>query len=146
MGQRKVASRAAQWPLLAEFVFNWDDTMVDVTGAVKDFKTAGSSVFEIIPLPPGAIIQGGEVVVETAVAGSTTYPATLGDSGNAARYLGATSMMAAARTAIVPTGYVSQGENIRLSIAPTGALATAGKVSVKLLYVIRDRANEVNPT
>jgi hypothetical protein len=132
--------------LVAEFVASWDDTMVDINGAVKDFKTAGSSIFEIIPLPPGAIVQGGEVVVETAWAGSTTAPITLGDSVNATRYLGSTSLAAAARTVLVPTGYVSQGENIRMAFAPTGALATAGKVSVKVSYVIRNRANEVNPT
>jgi hypothetical protein len=145
MGQRIVATRSAQWPLVAEFVFNWDDTLVDINGAVVDLKTAGSKTFDAIPLPPGAIVQGGEVVVETAYAGSTTAPVTIGDSGSAARYLGSTSLMAAARTALVPTGYVSQGENIRLVFAPTGAVATAGKVSVKVSYVIRNRANEVNP-
>jgi hypothetical protein len=145
MGQKRTAARSAQWPLLAEFVINWDDTMVDVTGAPKDFKTAGASNFDIINLPPGAIIQGGEVVVETAFAGSTTVPITLGDSVNATRYLGSTSLMTLARTAIVPTGYVGQGENIRMNFAPTGALATAGKASVRVWYSIRDRANETIP-
>lgn len=152
MGQRKAATRGAQWPLSAEFYFQWDDTFVDTNGVVKDFKTVGTTVMMIIPLPPGAIIQGGEIVTETAWAGGTMSIA-IGDSGLGsppvpvpAKYMGSTVVTAAGRlaTSIVPTGYVNQGENIIMTAIVGTATATAGKTSVKLWYIIRDRANEVN--
>ena len=136
-------NRTAQYPLVAEFTFNFDDTMVDVAGATKDFKTVGSTVIEPIALPPGAIVTGGEVVTEVAVGGSTAYNISVGDSASATRYLGATDRVAAGRTALVPTGYVGAGENLRVTVAPTVAEATAGKVTVRVQYVIRGRSQEV---
>lgn len=140
-----IATRTAQWPLVAEFTFNFDDTMVDKDGALKDFKTVGTSIVaDVIPLPPGAIVTGGEVVTETAVTGSTAYNVSVGDSGSATRYLGATDRVAAGRTALVPTGYVGTGENVRVTVAPTVAAATAGKVTVRVAYIVRNRSNEVS--
>lgn len=137
-----IASRGAQYPLVAEFTFNFDDTMVDTAGVLKDFKTVGSTVVDALNLPVGAIIIGGEVVTETAVSGSTAYNVSVGDSGSATRYLGATDRVAAGRTALVPTGYVSNGGNIRVTVAPTVAAATAGKVTVRVQYIVRNRVNE----
>lgn len=137
-----IASRGAQYPLVAEFTFNYDDTMVDTGGALKDFKTVGSTVVDAINLPPNAIVVGGEVVTETAVAGATAYNVSVGDAGSATRYLGATDRVAAGRTPLVPTGYVSNGGNIRITVAPTVAAATAGKVTVRVQYVVRNRVNE----
>jgi hypothetical protein len=140
-----IATRTAQWPLVAEFTFNFNDTMVDKDGTLKDFKTVGTSIIaDVIPLPTGAIVTGGEVVTETAVTGSTAYNVSVGDSGSATRYLGATDRVAAGRTALVPTGYVGTGENIRLTVAPTVAAATAGKVTVRVTYIVRNRSNEVS--
>ena len=140
------APRSAQWPLTAEFVFNFDDTMLNTSGASDGFATVASHVFDVINLPPNAIVTGGEVVTETAVAGSTAYNISVGDSLSATKYLGATDRVTAGRTALVPTGYVGLGENIRLTVAPTVATATAGKVSVRVQYIVRGRANDVSPT
>ena len=137
-----IASRGAQYPLVAEFTFNFDDTMVDINGALKDFKTVGSTVVDAINLPVGAIVTGGEVVTETAVSGSTAYNVSVGDSGSATRYLGATDRVTAGRTALVPTGYVSVGNRLRITVAPTVAAATAGKVTVRVQYIVRARVNE----
>lgn len=140
------AARNAQYPLYAEFTFNFDDTMTDKDGATKDFKTVGTSIVaDVINLPPYAVVVGGDVVTETAVAGSTAYNISVGDSGSATRYLGATDRVAAGRTALVPTGYVGAGENLRLTVAPTVAAATAGKVTVRVMYTIRNRACENVP-
>lgn len=136
------ASRGAQWPLVAEFTFNFDDTMVDTAGVLKDFKTVGSTVVDAINLPAGAIVIGGEVVTEAAVTGSTAYNVSVGDSGSATRYLSATDRVSAGRTALTPTGYVGTGEQIRVTVAPTVAAATAGKVTVRVQYVIRNRVTE----
>lgn len=136
-------ARGAQYPLVAEFTFNFDDTMVDTSGASKDFATVGDNVFDVINLPVGAVVTGGEVVTETAVAGSTAYNVKVGDSNDDDRYLGATDRVAAGRTALVPTGYVSVGEQIRVTVSPTVAAATAGKVTVRVQYIVRHRTNEV---
>lgn len=140
---KKIATRTAQWPLVAEFSFNFDDTMVDKDGVTKDFKTVGSTVVDVIPLPPGATVIAGEVVTDTAVTGSTAYNIKVGDSGSDNRYLGTTDRVAAGRTALVPTGYIGTGENIRLTVTPTVAAATAGKVTVRVTYVVAGRSNEV---
>lgn len=135
-------SRAAQTVLSAEFTFEFADTMKDVNGVTKDFKTVGSTVVDAINLPPRAIVVGGEVVTETAVTGSTAYNVSVGDSGSATRYLGVTNRVTAGRTPLVPTGYVGDGENLRLTVAPTVADATAGKVTVRVQYIMRDRWSE----
>lgn len=137
-------TRTVQYPVVAEFTFNFDDTMVNTAGASDGFATVASHVFDVIPLPVGAIVTGGEVVTETAVTGSTAYNVSVGDSGSATRYLGATDRVTAGRTALVPTGFVGAGENIRLTVAPTVATATAGKVTVRVQYILRGKANEVS--
>jgi len=140
------ASRTAQWPLLQEFTFNFDDTAVDsVAGTTKTFgSTFGQSlVFEAMPLPPNAVVIGGEVVVETAYAGSTAATLSVGDSGSATRYANAVDLKTAARTALTLTGFRGAGENLRLAVNTTVANAAAGKATVRVLYVIQNRTNEV---
>lgn len=134
-----IAARTAQCPLVAEFVFNFDDTMLDVNGVSKDFKTASARVFDIINLPDNAVITGGSVTTETAVTGSTAYNVKVGDVDDDDRYLTSTDKVSAGTTALVPTGYVGTGQNLRLTVTPTVADATAGKLSVRVEYVIRGR-------
>jgi hypothetical protein len=136
------AARQSQFVMEAEFVFSIGDTMTNTSGAEDNFHTVAAHIFDVINLPPNAIVVGGEVVTETAVTGSTAYNITVGDSGVANRYLGTTDRTAAGRTALVPTGFVSDGENLRLTVTPTVAASTAGKISVKVMYIQRGRANE----
>lgn len=139
------STRGAQYPLLAEFTFNFDDTAVDsVAGTSKTFgSTFGQSlVFDAIPLPPNANVIGGEIIVETAYATSTAATLSVGDSGSATRYANAVDLKTAARTALTLTGYRGSGENLRLAVNATVANATAGKVTVRVLYTIQGRANE----
>ena len=140
-----IATRGAQYPLVAEFTFLFGDTMTNTTGVLKDFKTVGTTVVVAINLPTGAIVIGGEVVTETAVTGATAYNVSVGDSASATRYLGVTDRLAAGRTALVPTGYVGNGENLRVTVAPTVAASTAGKVTVRVQYIMRDRWSETVP-
>ena len=142
---KKIASRTAQWPLVAEFTFSFNDTMVDKDGALKDFKTVGTSfVGDVIPLPSGATILSGSVVTNTAVTGSTAYNISIGDSGSATRYLGATDKVSAGLTALVPTGHVGAGENLRLTVVAAD-VCTTGKATVRIQYITTGRSNEVNP-
>ena len=141
---QKLATRGGQYPITAEFTFDVaNDTMKNVSGADDNFNVVGSHVFDAILLPTNAIVVGGEVVTETAVSGSTAYNVSVGDSGSATRYLGATDKVAAGRTALVPTGFVGGGEQLRVTVAPTVADATAGKITVRVSYIIRNRVNEV---
>lgn len=140
---QKLATRGGQYPITSEFTFDVaNDTMKNTSGVDDNFKVVGSHVFDTILLPNNAIVVGGEVVTETAVSGSTAYNVSVGDSGSATRYLGVTDKVAAGRTALVPTGFVGGGEQIRVTVAPTVADATAGKITVRVTYVIRNRMNE----
>lgn len=135
---------ARQYPLVAEFTFNVTDTMVATDGAVRAFGAAGAStIFDALNLPNNAVLIGGEVVVETASNDSGTATIAVGDSGNSTRYLAATSIKAAGRTALVPTGYRGNGEDLRLTFANAGGGATAGTITVRALYTITNRAHEV---
>ena len=135
-----VSARTAQYPLMAEFTFNFNDTIKATDGAVKALNAA--LVAEIIELPQGAVVVGGEIVVETADSASTTYTLSLGDSASATRYASAVSLKAAARTALTLTGFRAT-EPIRATVAVTGSAPTAGKATVRVLYTIAGRANEV---
>lgn len=145
------ATRSAQWPLVAEFVCNYGDTMVDVNGVTKSFGSTytDAGTFEVIPMPIGAVITGGELIVETQGVGPTVYTMSIGNSSSATAYLAATTLLSSAgtRTAITGLGLGSNdGKNIRITIASTVANATAGKFRVRVMYTIDGKANEVNPT
>ena len=161
-----LATRTAQTPLVAEFTFNFNNWVIDSADGAK--KTLGSSValstdpsesgltgaaaatvtFDGIPLPPGAVICGGEAVVETPYAGSTAATLSLGVAGSLTSLLNAVDMKAAAgtRTALTLTTVQllanAAGANLRATIAYTVANATAGKVRVRVMYTIDGRANE----
>ena len=141
---QKLAARGGQYPITAEFTFDVaNDTMKNVSGADDNFNVVGSHVFDAILLPTNAIVVGGEVVTETAVSGSTAYNVKVGDSVNDARYLASTDRVAAGRSSLTPTGFVGGGEQVRVTVAPTVANATAGKITVRVSYIIRNRVNEV---
>ena len=166
---KKLASRTAQYPLVSEFTFDFNDWVIDTVDLTK--KTLGSTVanakdpaeagltgpvantitFDCIPLPIGAVLTGGELIVENAYAGCTAATITLGIAGALTTILGSTSLMAAAntRTPLLLTAALqsaSAGNNVRATIAYTVANATAGKVRVRLMYTIDHRVNEVQTT
>lgn len=136
-------ARTAQQVLEAEFTFTIGDTMTNTAGAADAFASVAAHIFDVVNLPVGATVLAGEVVTDTAVTGATAYNVTVGDSVSAARYLGTTDRVTAGRTALVPTGYIGLGENLRLTVTPTIAAATAGKITVRIQYAVFGRANEV---
>ena len=164
---KKHATRSAQWPLTAEFVFNYNDWVVDSVDGVK--KTFGSTVansvdpteagltaatglvFDCIKLPRGAYITGAEVLVETAFVGiGAGATLNLGIAGSTSALVSALDLDAAAagsRTALTLTAPLlcNSGQNVRLTTAGLTATATAGKVRVRVMYTIDNRATEVNP-
>lgn len=140
------AARTAQYVLEAEFTFSIGDTMTNTSGASDGFATAVAHAFDVIGLPPGATVVGGDLTTDTAFTGSTAYNVIVGDSGTTNRYLTTTDKTSAGRTALVPTGYIGTGENIRLTVTPTVATATAGKITLRVLYTVLGRSNEVQIT
>ena len=163
---KKLASRSAQYPMVAEFTFEWNNWVIDSADSTK--KTLGSTValstdpaesaltgpvantitFDCIPLPVGAVVTGGELFMETAYAGCTAATITLGIAGALTTLLGSTSLMAAAntRTALLLTSALqsnASGNNVRATIAYTVANATAGKARVRVEYTIDGRQSEI---
>lgn len=163
------ASRTAQYPLLAEFSFSFNDYVTDSVDLVK--KTFGSSValadpagavagltapadlvFDAINLPSGATIVGGDVIVETAFADAGTGATlSLGVAGSTTALVNAMGLDAAAtgsRTALDLTAplLANAGQPLRLTTAGlTAGAATAGKVRVRVMYTIDGRAMETYP-
>lgn len=133
------AARGCQYPLVQEFTFNVDDTMVDVDGVERTLGEGG--VFDIALIPLGAVLIGGEIVTEVAFNG-TTFGVAVGDAADDDRYLASADRKAAARVALVPTGHRTEGANLRLTITPTGS-NTAGRMTVRPMFVIENRAHEV---
>jgi hypothetical protein len=157
------AARGSQYLLEQEFTFNWNNWVVDSADLTK--KTLGSTValatdpnetgllgpvantitFDGLNLPPGAVIMGGAVIVETAYAGSTAATVSVGITGSLTTLANAVDMKTVARTALTLTSPLlcNTGTNVRLTIAYTVANATAGKVRVRVDYTIDGRVNEV---
>lgn len=136
-------NRTLQYPLQAEFTFAVTDTMVATDGVTRTLGAAGAAnIFDMVALPPNAVVVGGDLTVETASNDGGTSTVSVGDSGSATRYLAATSIKAAGRTALVPTGYRGNGEDIRVTFANASGNATAGTVTLRVQYTITGRANE----
>jgi len=143
------AARTAQQPLVAEFVFNFNDTAVDTVALTS--KTFGSTytdalVFDAIPMPVGAVICGGEVVVETAYVGPTASTVSVGIAGATTSLAATVDLLTATRTALTLSTTAmfkgNTGTNIRLTFAHTVANATAGKARVRVMYTLDGRAQE----
>jgi len=143
-----IKNRALQYPLSAMFEFDIasGDVMVNTSGTSQTFK-ATAGVFDVIGLPINSMVVGGELIVETASDDTGTATLSVGDSGSATRYLGATSIKSAARTALVPTGFMnSSGLDVRITLANANGNATVGKVRLHVVYVIKNRQNETQIT
>ena len=162
---KKIATRVSQYPLNAEFVFSFNDWATDSVDAVK--KTFGSTttladpasevtglqagtgmVFDCIPMPLGAVITGGELIVESAYVGiGAGATLNVGIAGSTSALVSAYDLDAAAagaRTALTLTAPLlcNGGANLRLTLAGMTATATAGKVRIRVEYTIDGRKSE----
>ena len=139
-----IASRTVQWPMVAEFSFNFDDTMENTSGAEVDFgvSNTAASTFVVIPLPPNSTVIGGSVDVNEAF-DAATYTVEVGDASDSDRYLASTDVKAVGTTALVPTGYLNvAGENVQI-VVTAADVCTTGTATVRVEYVTGDRSNEV---
>jgi hypothetical protein len=158
-----LAARGSQYLLEQEFVFNYNNWVVDsVDGGSKTLGStvalstdpavavltgpvANTIVFDGLNMPPGAVIMGGAVIVETAYVGPTAATISVGIAGSTTALANAVDMKTAARTALTLTSPLlcNVGTNARLTIAYTVANATAGRVRVRIDYTIDGRVNEI---
>ncbi|WP_025915513.1 hypothetical protein [Herminiimonas sp. CN] len=161
-----LASRSAQFPLVAQIIAsfnNWVTDSVDLTaktlGSTPALSTdpaqagltgpvANTVTFDCIPLPVGAVITGGELIVDVAYVGPTAATISLGIAGATTDLLNAVSLLATGRTAFTLTGLVTEdsqstGANLRMTLAYTVANATAGKFRLRVMYTVDGRAQEV---
>lgn len=141
-------NRGLQYPLMAEFTFNYNDDMLDTSGVSRTFGSGAvltNADFKGFFLPVGGTLVGGEIIVETAYGGATAATLSVGDLGLATRYATTVDIKTAARTALTLTGLraVDGAGDVILRVSTTVAVATAGKVTVRILYTIQNRANEV---
>lgn len=124
-------SRARQYILSAEIAFTFAHT-ADTAVAIP-----------AVLLPFGAQVVGGAVVVDTAFNAGTSIVLDVGDATVANRYKNDVNLAATGVTALVPTGYVSDGGNINITPVIVGAAATVGAARLRVDYVIAGRAQEV---
>ena len=163
---KKLASRTAQYGLIADFNPSFNEWVVDsVDGTKKTFgaapaqatdplepglngPVANTITFDCIPMPVGAVIFGGAVIVETAFVGPTAATVSLGINGNLTALANAVDLKTAGRTALaLTTPLVSNaGQNLRATVAYTVANATAGKVRLRIDYTIDGRTSEIQLT
>jgi hypothetical protein len=150
----------------SDFNFAFNNWVIDSVDGVK--KTFGSTVanstdplesgltgpvantitFDALPMPVGAVIVGGELIVETAGVGPTAFTVSLGIAGTLTALLNAQSVLAAGRTALALTSplLANNGQNLRATVNYTVANATAGRFRLRVMYTIDGRANEVQAT
>jgi len=138
------ASRTAQTPLVAEFSWNFDDTMVNDAGATVDFGESDitESTFVVIPLPPGSVVTGGALTRHVAF-DTAGYDITVGDTADEDEYLTTGDLKAVGTTALVPTGLVNtSGLNIVMNIT-SDDVCTTGSATLRVEYVVIGRSCEV---
>jgi hypothetical protein len=121
-----------QTVLVATVAFGFADLAASGVGTVA------------LALPQGAVVTGGQMVIDTAFNGSVSVGAEIGDAGSAARYLGATSILSTGRTALVPTGYqvVNANRDILIEVTLGGTANSAGAGRLQVEYIVEGRSIE----
>lgn len=104
--------------------------------------TSGTAA-PIVELPPGAVVTGGMLVVETAFDSATSDTLVVGDADTADRYAAAVDGQAAAATALTVTGLVTTTTtDIVLTWTGVGAAPTQGVGYLVVTYIREDRSQE----
>lgn len=129
-----------QWVLSAEITVSYDDDF----GAAVD----NGVVQNLVRLPVGARVVGGEIVVETAWDNGTAATIDIGDVTDPDRYTASpVNLAAAGRTALTLTGFKTTTTERDVDATPvfTGTDATQGQAYIRIEYVIEGKANENQP-
>lgn len=145
-------TRGAQYVVCSEYAFNFNDTVVDINGVTKDYGSAtiaSAPVADIINMPPGAEVVGGQIAVVTQGVGPTAYTISLGVAGTTTAYHSAADLLSAAGAKIALTNATPRasatGLNVRLTMVDSVALATAGSWRISILWKSDGKQNEPTP-
>lgn len=117
----------------------------EVVSAYVEFTFAAipttATAYPALDLPVGAIVVGGDLTVTTAWDTGTTATLAIGDATVSNRYLAATDLKTAARTALVPTGFTHTSvDNVLKGLtALVGTAATAGAARLRVDYIVKGR-------
>lgn len=94
-----------------------------------------------LDIPVGAVILSGQLITTEAWNSTTSDVMDVGDVSSATRYLTDGNIRAlGARVPLVPTGFISTGEGLRVTWTSGGGTPTTGKVRLEVQYFIRGRA------
>lgn len=107
-----------------------------VAAALVDLgiEAIGTDNEAIIKLPQGTLLLGAQVVTVTAFNSATTTTLTISDGTDS--LVDAASIKTAGVTdATITTPFYPQGATLTVSLAETGATATAGRALVLIQYV-----------
>lgn len=117
----------------------------DVKFAFVDINLAdlvSGTDFAAIDLPPNSIVLSGQTVTTEAWNSTTSDVLDVGDAGSQNRYLNDGNIRAlAARVALVPTGYLTDGNPLTVRWVSGGGTPTTGKVRLEVLYVQKGRSD-----
>ena len=103
--------------------------------------TSGSDV-AAIDLPPNSVVLSGQLVTTEAWNSTSTDVMDVGDAGSQNRYLNDGNIRSlGARVALVPTGYVTDGNPITVRWVSGGGTPTTGKVRLEVMYFQKGRAD-----
>jgi hypothetical protein len=106
-----------------------------------NFSNVASGVAaEAIDIPANAVIVSGELYTTTAWNSATSDVLDVGDATMANRYLNDGNIHAIARVALVPTGYTTNGDPLKVTWVGVGAAPTAGVVRLMVAYYVIGRA------
>ena len=151
-------ARSAQWPLIQEFVFNYNDGVYPLASligpqvdqlprqGVTDLGSqaspaglltgnaytanpnTGATYFDVISLPPGAQVIGGDVQIEMPYVGPGTATLALGTPNSGALYYPATTLKA--------TAFTNQPTTLTNATAGNPTLCTMGNATANGLTAL----------
>jgi len=103
---------------------------------------SGTASAVVMDIPPNAVIWGGQLITTEAWNSTTSDVLDVGDATSATRYLTDGDIRAlAARVPLVPTGFLSTGEGLKVLWTSGGGTPTTGKVRLEVAYYIQGRAD-----
>lgn len=109
--------------------------------ALADLTTNVASAV-LIDMPPNSVILSGQLITTEAWNSTTTDVVDVGDATSATRYLTDGNIRAlGARVPLVPTGFISTGEGLKLTWTSGGGSPTTGKCRLEVLYYTIGKAD-----
>lgn len=123
-------------------VYQWPLNSGPLTFLFSDL-TSGTGV-AALRLPPGAVVTGGSVVVQTAWDSGTSATVKVGDEDDDDRYTSsAIDLTTTGRTALTLTGHMhNTPQDLLLELTEVGAAATAGEAYIEVEIVMDGRVSE----